>query len=71
MHRPATFQDMLLLAERADQAFMSDRNGSLKNKNYRSFNNFSSFGGTRGGNNNGGRGNGNFGGRNVNYTNVS
>ena len=29
MHRPATFQDMILLAERADQAFMADRNGSL------------------------------------------
>ena len=29
MHRPATFQDMLLLAERAGQAFMADRNGML------------------------------------------
>lgn len=29
MHRPATFQDRLLLAERADQAFMADRNGIL------------------------------------------
>ena len=30
MHRPATFQDMLQLAERADQAFMADRNGALQ-----------------------------------------
>ena len=29
MHRPATFQDMLLLAERADQAYMADRSSLL------------------------------------------
>jgi hypothetical protein len=29
MHRPSTFADMLLLAERADQAFMADRTGIL------------------------------------------
>ena len=29
MHRPSTFQDMLLLAERADQAYMADRSGML------------------------------------------
>ena len=29
MHRPATFNDMLVLAERADQAFQADRNGTL------------------------------------------
>jgi hypothetical protein len=29
MHHPATFQDMLLLAECADQAFMADRSGML------------------------------------------
>lgn len=29
MHRPATFQDMILLAERADQAYMADHNGVL------------------------------------------
>jgi hypothetical protein len=30
MHRPATFNDMLVLAERADQAFQADRNGILQ-----------------------------------------
>ena len=40
MHRPGTFQDMILLAERVDQAYMADRNGVLmsgtkyKNSNY-------------------------------------
>ena len=29
MHRPGTFQDMLLLAERADQAYMADKSGLL------------------------------------------
>ena len=29
MHRPSTFQDMLLLAERADQAFMANKHGLL------------------------------------------
>ena len=33
MHRPSTFADMLLLAERADQAFMADRTGMLQGKN--------------------------------------
>ena len=34
MHRPQTFDDMILLAERADQAFMADRNGILKERNF-------------------------------------
>ena len=40
MHRPGTFQYMILLAERADQAYMADCNGVLmsstkyKNTNY-------------------------------------
>ena len=42
MHRPATFNDMILLAERADQAFMSDRQGILYPRNPRG------FGGNRG-----------------------
>jgi hypothetical protein len=29
MHRPANFQDMILLAERADQSYMADRSGML------------------------------------------
>jgi len=29
MHRPGSFNDMILLAERADQAYMSDKNGIL------------------------------------------
>jgi hypothetical protein len=34
MHRPGTFQDMILLAERADQAYMADRNGVISGHNY-------------------------------------
>ena len=54
MHRPNTFNDMLLLAERADQAFMSDRNGVLYDRSQRNFNTFSrghvgQRGGQRGG----------------------
>ncbi len=41
MHRPQTFDDMILLAERADQAFMADRNGILKERNFRRYNNSS------------------------------
>ena len=33
MHRPKTFNDMILLAKRADQAFMSDRWGILYPRN--------------------------------------
>jgi hypothetical protein len=29
MHRPNTFEDMILLAERADQAFQADQRGLL------------------------------------------
>ena len=29
MHRPETFNDMLVLAESADQAFQADQNGTL------------------------------------------
>ena len=45
MHRPTTFNDMILFAERADQAFMADRNGILKEQNFRGYNN-SSLGNT-------------------------
>lgn len=31
MHRPSNFADMLLLAERADQAHMADNRGILGN----------------------------------------
>ena len=41
MHRPQTFNDMILLAERADQAFMADRNGILKEQHFRGYNNSS------------------------------
>ena len=40
MHRPSTFNDMLQLAERADQAFMSDRNGVLNDRGSRGYSNF-------------------------------
>ena len=40
MHRPSTFNDMLQLAERADQAFMSDRNGVLNDRSSRGYSNF-------------------------------
>ena len=41
MHRPSTFQDMLLLAERADQVFMADRNGILQERNFCGYSTFS------------------------------
>ena len=40
MHRPGTFQDMILLAERADQAYMADRNGVLMSGTKYKNNNF-------------------------------
>jgi hypothetical protein len=33
MHRPTTFDDMMILAERADQAFSADQRGFLNNRN--------------------------------------
>ena len=42
MHRPATFNDMLVLAERADQAFQADRNGTLQKRNFPGYSNFNS-----------------------------
>ena len=33
MHRPGTFQDMILLAERADQAYMADCSGVISGIN--------------------------------------
>jgi hypothetical protein len=33
MRHPGTFQDMILLAERADQAYMADRNGVISGHN--------------------------------------
>ena len=51
MHRPTIFNDMILLAERADQAFMSDRQGIQYPRNP------CGFGGNRGGFGQGNRGN--------------
>ena len=58
MHRPTTFNDMILLAERADQAFIADNRGMLQSCNFRGF----SGNNNRGHGSNVGRGNfGNFG----------
>ena len=57
MHRPASFQDMILLAERADQAYIADKNGVLQSRSFSGYSNRGGFG-------NGGRGrNSNVGGR--------
>ena len=39
MHRPNTFDDMILLAERADQAYMADNRGMLQSRNFSGYNN--------------------------------
>ena len=60
MHRPASFQDMILLAERADQAYIADKNGVLQSRSFSGFSGYSNCGGFG----NGGRGqNSNVGGR--------
>ena len=56
MHRPTTFQDMLLLAERADQAYMADKHGLLGPRGQ--------HGGSKGQQQGGGQ-------RKVDYRNVS
>lgn len=73
MHRPANFQDMILLAERADQSYMADRSGMLQQRNYRGFVGNGGRGGNGNGNGNSNGGRGGFSGRGqqVGYHNVS